>query len=126
MYDNDMMNFNSYDIDGVIYLGPGHIGVYPGPKDIIVTGRSYEEYDETEEMLFSRNINNRVYYNPLKKSEKSRVSSGIHKANIIGSMINYGYTHGVHFEDDEVQIAEIRRLLPNIKIVHLVHDLIEK
>ena len=31
---------NSFDIDGVIYMGDDYDGIYPGPKDIIVTGRS--------------------------------------------------------------------------------------
>ncbi len=30
---------NSFDIDGVIYMGK-YGGVFPGPHDIIITGRS--------------------------------------------------------------------------------------
>ena len=39
---------NTFDIDGVIYFGPEHYGVRPCDMDIIVTGRSYEQREETE------------------------------------------------------------------------------
>ena len=37
-----MRVINSYDIDGVIYMGEGLDGLRPGPKDIVITGRSVE------------------------------------------------------------------------------------
>ena len=41
---------NSFDIDGVIYMGE-YDGIYPGPRDIIVTGRSIHTRRETTKML---------------------------------------------------------------------------
>ena len=35
-----------FDIDGVIYMGE-YDGIYPGPRDIIVTGRSIHTRRET-------------------------------------------------------------------------------
>ena len=51
---------NTFDIDGVIYFGEEHFGVRPCDMDIIITGRSFEQRDETEKMLWSRGIYNRV------------------------------------------------------------------
>lgn len=104
---------NSFDIDGVI-----SIGIYPGPDDIIITGRSIEEYDETMAYLHSKNIHNTVFFNPCKFNEKTRKSSGIFKASTINqlNMIN------IHFEDDEIQLQEIKNLCPNINLVHVNHD----
>ena len=42
------MKVNGFDIDGVIHLGNGICGIRPGPKDVIITGRSYEEEPETK------------------------------------------------------------------------------
>ena len=120
------MLINTYDIDGVIYFGKELDGLYPGPNDIIVTGRSWEEADKTIAMLDKRKIYNRVCFNPLSFDEKSRVTSGQHKGNIIKSLIESGLEHGIHFEDDEIQIEEIRKIVPNVRIVHVVSNLIEK
>jgi hypothetical protein len=116
---------NTYDIDGVIYLGE-YDGLYPGKDDIIVTGRSIEEKPETIRMLESKGIKNSVMFNPLPFDEKSRVSSGIHKGRVIKDMIDSGIEHGVHFEDDEIQIEAIRGIVPDVRIVHVVSDLVDK
>lgn len=121
---NDIVN--SFDIDGVIFISKEIGGVHPGPNDIIITGRSYEEYDETIKMLKERGINNCVYFNPLKFDEKNRQSSGQHKAFTLNILIKNGVNIGVHFEDDEIQAAEIRKLCPNIPVVLLQHDLTNK
>lgn len=121
------MLVNTYDIDGVIYFGKGLDGLYPGKNDIIITGRSWEETPETYRMLMSRGIYNQVWFNPVKFDEKSRLSSGQHKGKIIKWLIDNGMIeHGVHFEDDEIQIEEIRKIVPNVRIVHVVSDLVEK
>jgi hypothetical protein len=112
---------NSFDIDGVIYMGPGRTGVWPGPNDIIVTGRSFEEEAETLAMLQSRGINNKVHFNPLTYEEKTRESSGQHKANVINKL-----GIDIHFEDDPIQADVIRQQCPNIVIVMLEHDLVNK
>jgi microsomal dipeptidase-like Zn-dependent dipeptidase len=99
------MKINTYDIDGVIYLGEGLDGLHPGPNDIIVTGRSTDEEPATRQMLDSRGIKNIVLYNRLPFAAKSRVTSADHKVQAIRYIKEVlGYEHGVHFEDDPVQI----------------------
>ena len=117
---------NSFDIDGVIYMGDAFTGVFPGPDDVIITGRSYEESDITTNMLTNRGIYNKVYMNPLKFDTKTRKSSGQHKARTLFYLEEMGYRFGIHFEDDPIQAEEIRKIMPNINIVMLEHNLTEK
>lgn len=117
---------NTYDIDGVIYINETLVGLTPQPEDIIITGRSFEEYDETIEMLESRGIKNKVYFNPLPFDEKTRISSGQHKGTILKELISQGNNIGIHFEDDEIQIEEIKKLVPSINVIHIKHELTEK
>lgn len=116
---------NTYDIDGVIYLGQ-YDGLYPGKNDIIITGRSVDEMHSTLRMLNSRGIHNPIHFNPLSFDKKTRVSSGQHKGKVIKKLIENGVAHGVHFEDDEIQIAEILKIVPAARIVHVVSDLVNK
>ena len=120
------MKINTYDIDGVIYMGKDHVGLYPGPNDHIITGRSFEEEKETVHMLKSRGILNPLHMNPLTFDEKTRVSSGQHKGRTIKRLQEQGYQIGIHFEDDEIQAAEIRKIVPEVQVVMIVHDLVEK
>lgn len=108
---------NSYDIDGVI-----SVGITPRPEDIIITGRSYEEAPETLAFLHSKGIYNQVFFNPQDFNEKTRESSGRHKANILAQF--YGIVEK-HFEDDEVQKAEIEKAL-DIPVVLLQHNFTNK
>lgn len=117
---------NTFDIDGVIYIRKGLMGVRPGPDDIIITGRSYEEEVETRKMLLEAGIKNPVFFNPLKFDHKSRAGSGVHKANILNKLKADGNDVQIHFEDDPIQIEEIKKLCPWINIVHLDHDLTYK
>ena len=119
---------NSFDIDGVIT-----VGLYPGPNDVIITGRSFEEAPETYAMLRSKGINNPVYFNPLPFDKKSRKSSGVRKGMVIEMLLRAGTKVKVHFEDDEVQKEEIEAHLDAkffgnnpVTVVHIVHDLTEK
>lgn len=114
---NQRQTINSYDIDGVIT-----IGITPRPEDIIITGRSFEEAPETLEYLHSRGIYNQVFFNPEEYGKKTRESSGRHKANILAQF--YG-TVEKHFEDDEIQKAEIEKLL-DIPVVLIQHNLTNK
>lgn len=116
---------NSFDIDGVIFMGK-YGGVYPGPNDIIITGRSKEEEKETREMLEFKGIRNELFMNPLPYSQKSRVSSGQHKGRTLFHLEEIGYRFGCHFEDDPIQAEEIKKIMPHINIVMLQHDLVEK
>ncbi len=116
---------NTFDIDGVIYFGEEHYGVRPCDMDIIITGRSYEQREKTEKMLESRGIYNRVLFNPLERNhpDYSREASGKHKAQMIKELQEiHGYKVGLHFEDDPIQIAEIKKVHPDLQIIHLVRE----
>lgn len=117
---------NSFDIDGVIYINKDIVGVYPGPDDIIITGRSFEEFEETQKMLEERGIKNEVIYNPLPFSRKTRITSGAHKALTMNLLKAEGKEVKVHFEDDPVQIEQIKMIAPWVNVVYLQHDLTEK
>ena len=117
------MTMNSFDIDGVIYMGNGLAGVKPQYGDIIITGRSFQEEEETKAMLRDMGIHNKVYYNSLPFERKTRESSGRHKANVLN---NFEGEITIHFEDDPVQIAVIKKYCPWLNVVHLNHNLTEK
>jgi hypothetical protein len=73
---------NSFDIDGVIYMGE-YGGVYPGPSDIIITGRSFEVEIATRQMLAKKGKTKTVFLNKLPFDKKTRKSSGEHKAQVL-------------------------------------------
>lgn len=118
---------NSYDIDGVIYMGETLNGVSPSKDDIIITGRSaIEERDVTEKMLLSKGFTNKLFMNPIPQNQKTRETSGKHKARTLFYLEQLGYRFGIHYEDDEIQATEIKKLMPHINIVMLNHNLTEK
>ena len=121
-----MITINGFDIDGVIHLGNGICGVRPGPNDVIITGRSYEEEPETKAFLLRNGIKNKVYFNPLPFNDKGRKTSGMHKANTL-KFLKHEENINVQFffEDDEVQKAEIEKGW-NGKVIHVSHDFTEK
>jgi len=114
---------NSFDIDGVIYMGNGLSGVKPQYGDIIVTGRSFQEEEETRAMLRDMGVHNKVYYNQLPFERKTRESSGMHKANVLNS---FEHEITAHFEDDPVQIKVLKKECPWLNIVYMDHNLTEK
>lgn len=116
---------NSFDIDGVINMGQ-YDGVYPGPNDIIITGRSFEEKEETMKMLNRKGIKNEVHFNTLPFNQKTRKTSGQHKGRTMFYLEEMGYRIGIHFEDDPIQAEEIRKIMPHVKVVELKHNLVEK
>jgi len=116
---------NSFDIDGVIYMGK-YEGVFPGPHDIIITGRSKEEEPETSAMLLSKGISNKVYMNPTPFDNKTREDSGRHKGQTLFYLEQIGMRFGIHFEDDPVQAEIISKMMPHINVVLLQHELVEK
>lgn len=108
---------NTFDFDGVITLG-----IHPGPKDVIITGRSFEERNDTFEFLRSRNMFNVVLFNQAEFNQKSRETSGLHKANRINELWENGVHVVNHFDDDEVQIAVIKQNLKYpTNIIHINH-----
>lgn len=121
---------NGFDFDGVINFS-GNSGIYPGPGDIIITGRSFDEAHYVNGILKERGITNAVYFNPMTTekrqtgTETSRKNSGRHKAVIIKLFENHGIFLDKFFEDDELQIAEIKKLHPALKIVHVVSDTVK-
>lgn len=119
-----MHSINTYDIDGVINLGD-YIGLKPRPLDIIITGRCTEEAEYTRDWLIKQGIYNRVIFNHIPFSEKTRERSGHHKADRINELKSDGYHIGVHFEDDPIQ-ADIIEQNTDVKVVRIVHDLVEK
>jgi len=119
------MKINTFDIDGVINFDQ-YDGLYPGYNDIIITGRSVEESFDTLKMLRAKGIRNQVYFNPLPFSKKTRKSSGIHKGKTLKMLIDSGFEHGIHFEDDEIQIEEILKIVKFVNIVHIKSNLVEK
>ena len=101
---------NTFDIDGVISLD-GKPGIRPHNGDVIITGRSIEESKETFEMLAQFDISNAVMFNEIPFDEKTRVSSGIHKGKALLKLIESGFEIGIHYEDDIVQIEEIKKIV---------------
>lgn len=117
---------NSYDIDGVIYMGEHMDGLRPGPNDIVITGRSVESREETERMLLSKGITNPLYMNNKSKSWNDREQSGFHKGWTLFHLEQIGYRFNIHYDDDPIQIEKIKEMMPHIKIVHVNHDLVPK
>jgi hypothetical protein len=115
---------NTYDIDGVINLG-NYDGLVPRKNDIIITGRSSDEAMYTYKFLRDRQIYNVVHFQNVRFDKKTREGSGWHKANTINDLIKWGVEIGVHFEDDPVQADIIEANTP-VKVVRIVHDLVEK
>ena len=116
-----MSKIKSFDIDGVINLDSYGIGIQPGsPDDIIVTGRSFQEKDETLRFLHEHGIKNRVFFNPVKFDQKTREGSGWHKANVFNLMnIKKKRVH-IHYEDDPIQ-AEIIQDNTDVYVIMVDH-----
>lgn len=117
MEQKDQKNkINLYDFDGVT-----NIGVTPRPGDIIITGRTIDEYSVVYDYLNSIDMINKVivYFNPINYEKRgdhtleSRTYSGVHKANIISNLLDNSVEIGFYFEDDELQ-AKI--VLENTKL----------
>jgi len=118
---------NGFDFDGVV-----SIGICPGPEDIIITGRSFDEALYVNGILKERGILNAVYFNPITREKRktgttsSRKNSGQHKATVIKMLEENGVILDKFFEDDEIQIDEIKKVHSKLKIVHVVSDLVVK
>lgn len=119
---------NSYDLDGVVYMGKElGLGLRPEPEDVIITGRSFEEAADTYKWLHSHGIFNAVFFNPRKFEDKTRESSGYHKANTLNLLWNSGCATQFHFEDDPIQADVIKlRCIGPVQVILLQHDLVEK
>jgi hypothetical protein len=120
-----MKTISTFDIDGVIYFGKDSPGVRPGPDDIIITGRSWEESAETLAWCSRFGIKNQIHFSVIPKHLKTREISGFHKALTLREL-SKSYKIDMHFEDDPVQIEIIESMVPEVKVVHLVHNLTQK
>ena len=116
---------NSYDIDGVIYMGK-YDGLRPGPDDIIITGRSVCTEEETKKMLLEKGITNPLYMNEKREDYNNREQSAFHKAWTLFHLEQLGYHFGIHYDDDMVQIKKINEMMPHINCVHVKHELVPK
>ncbi len=122
------MKIFAYDFDGVV-----SIGVRPRySDDVIITGRCQEEAPYVFEKLSEMGISANVYFNQMTLAERgnhtveARVFSGKHKANTIRELAKDGIIVERFFDDDEVQIAVIKQEHPDLDIVHIVSNLVEK
>lgn len=115
-----------FDFDGVIHFHSLGCGVRPGPDDVIITGRSFENTEYVIGVLESYEIRNPVFFNPLPKKDNNRVLSGRHKANTLNQLRADGIEVAIFFEDDPIQKEQIEEHASWVKIVHLVHELTEK
>lgn len=112
-----MIKVNSYDIDGVVYMGEYHTGLIPGPQDIIVTGRSYQDRPHTLAWLRERGIHNMVFFNPTGRHDpdySARVSA-LHKAMVFKKLFEIGIHVDIHFEDSDEQIEVILSHVEGLK-----------
>jgi len=116
---------NSFDFDGVIYFGGDNIGARPSEGDIIITGRSYEEREKTETWCKRFGIKNQILFSPVPEHLKTREISGFHKA-ITLRELQKTMKIAIHFEDDPIQKAIIEAMVPEVQVVHLVHELTKK
>lgn len=116
---------NSFDFDGVIYFGANNPGVRPAPEDLIITGRSYEESEKTVEWCRRYGIENRIIFSQIPEILKTREISGYHKALTLREL-QKTVKIALHFEDDPIQKAIIEAMVPEVKVVHLVHELTVK
>ena len=117
-----------YDFDGVI-----SIGVNPRNEcDVIITGRCIDEKEYVMSVLEKRGIENTVYFNQMTLAErgnhtlKARRYSGEHKAKTIASLKGKGVNIVRFFEDDTVQMKCIAKKHPELDIVHIKSNLVEK
>jgi hypothetical protein len=117
-----------YDFDGVI-----SIGITPrSGKDVVITGRCIDEQEHVLNILKERGIKCKVYFNPMTLAERgdhtveARTFSGNHKATTIKQLRKEGVNIVRFFEDDPIQLGLIKDSHPEIQIVHILSELVQK
>lgn len=132
LFQNEKVNKSheiyGYDFDGVI-----SIGVNPRNEcDVIITGRCIDEKEHVMSILEKRGIKNTVYFNQMTLEQrgnhtlKARRFSGVHKARTIAALQSRGVDIVRFFEDDTVQMKCISKEHPELDIVHIKSNLVEK
>lgn len=118
----------AYDFDGVI-----SIGITPrSNRDIIITGRCIDEQEHVKSILRERGIKCKVYFNPMTLAERgdhtveARTFSGKHKASTIKRLKDEGINIVRFFEDDPIQMGLIKESHPELPVVHIVSELVQK
>lgn len=111
------MRINSYDIDGVIYMGEDLLGLHPQPNDVIITGRTRPQQVKTQGMLNDRGILSFLFINPIDIDNSPREVSGRHKAAVLTMLDENGRVVMNHFEDDHLQADIIREFCPWVNVV---------
>lgn len=108
---------NIYDFDGVT-----SIGVTPRPGDIIITGRTIDEYSVVFDYLKKIDMLDKVmvYFNTINyetrgdHTPEARLYSAIHKASIIKMLLNNNVPIGYYFEDDPLQLEAVLKENPSM------------
>lgn len=119
------MKIRTFDFDGVIYMN-GEVGVTPRSEDIIITGRCQSEAQFVLGWLQKNEIYNTVMFQPCSIIDRTRYTSGRHKGICISKLLEGGFDILYHYEDDPIQINEIKKIVPEIKIVGMLHSYTEK
>lgn len=122
------MEIFAYDFDGVV-----SIGVRPrSERDVIITGRCEEEAPIVLQKLKELQINCQIHFNPMTLKERgdhtvqARTYSGLHKASKIAELKKNGIHIVRFFEDDPIQKEIIAETHPQLEIVHIVSNLVQK
>jgi hypothetical protein len=122
------MKIFAYDFDGVVSLG-----IRPCfSDDIIITGRCQEESPYVFEKLSELGISCNVMFNQMTLAERgdhtvqARTYSGLHKAKTIKDLKEQGIEVMRFFEDDPIQKAIIEENHPDLEVVHIVSNLVQK
>ena len=92
---------------------------------MIITGRSFQEQAKTESWCDHFGIKNRIYFSQVPVALRTREISGYHKAITLRELLKFSRIE-LFFEDDPIQKAIIESMVPEVKVVHLVHELTEK
>lgn len=123
-----MKKIFAYDFDGVVSLG-----IRPRfSDDIIITGRCQEESPYVFKKLLEMGISCNVMFNQMTLAERgdhtvqARTYSGLHKAKTIKALKEDGIEVVRFFEDDPVQKAIIEEHHPELDVVHIVSNLVQK
>lgn len=120
------MTINAFDYDGVVSLG-----ITPGPNDVIISGRCFDEAPEINKKLRERGIFNAIYFNPISyelrgdHTEACRKISGHHKVAIVCMLKINGITVKNFFEDDNIQAKIIKKVHKDVNIVMVTSNLVE-
>lgn len=119
------VNLVSWDFDGV--LSTGRFTLDKAVRNVVVTGRTIDEYPFVYNRLYELGMVLPVYFNPIslrKRGDhtlKARVYSGNHKINVL-TALKKNFSTMVHYEDDPLQVAMIKQALPRLKVIFVEND----